>query len=195
MGERCLLPNHTGLYTHVKVTESGEPEALVEEELGAVIQESVSTVMTVVEVTDIVGQFEGRRIFLQGERTLDTHTVDIDAASRRVLQLDVTFVVPIGLDIGRTCAPGGVSVHVPVHTVVAQGSGGFVVTEIKARLDGQFVSPLFHVIQFGMEDILVKAQSRFTDRDGHQDVVPSDDIGHLSGFLHIVLACQLDMMP
>ena len=54
MYKRHFLPNHTRLYTHIQVTESGEPETLVEEELRTVVNEAFSSVMTVVHITYIV---------------------------------------------------------------------------------------------------------------------------------------------
>ena len=151
--------------------------------------------MPVVHVSGVVRQFECRRVFVYRERALDTHAVDIDAAAGGVLQFYHAFVVAVRTDGRGAEVPCRVGVHRPVHTLVAQRTGGFVVREIERRFDGELVPPFFHVLRFSVEDILRKRHHRRACRDGHKDMITAYDIRQLTRFFHIVLSCQLDMVP
>ena len=74
--------------------------------------------MTVIQVAYVVRELDGRRIFLDSKGCRLSQTVNHDAATRRVLKLQESFVVTVGTDIRLRQTPRGVGVHTPVLLVV-----------------------------------------------------------------------------
>ena len=150
--------------------------------------------MTVVQIADIMGQTQDRRIFLHTKRTGFAHTVEVRTNARRVLQLYHSFVVAVLTDIRETLRPCGVGVHGVLHSVVTERTRRFVIREIERRAEIEVVIPFFHILHLRAEDILVESHDGFAGRDRVEYMIPLDHVQGLTRLLYVVLGCPSQMV-
>ena len=145
--------------------------------------------MTVVQIADVMGQTQDRRIFLHTERTGFAHTVEVRTNARRVLQLYHSFVVAVLTDIRETLRPRGVGVHGVLHAVVMERTRRLVIREIEGRTEIEVVLPFFHVLHLRVEDILVESHDGFAGRDRVEYMIPINHVQGQTRLLYIVFGC------
>ena len=150
--------------------------------------------MTVVQIADIMGQTQDRRIFLHTKRTGFAHTVEVWTNARRVLQLYHSFVVAVLTDVRETLRPRGVGVHGVLHAVITERTRRFVIHEIERRAEIDVVIPFFHILHLRVEDILVESHNGFAGRDRVEYMIPLDHVQGLTRLLYVVLGCPSQMM-
>ena len=117
------------------MSETREPEPLLGSELGGVVEESLPTGISVVQVTDGVADTNDRCVLLQGERCLNAHSVDRKICAGRIAQLCAELIIVIRLD--ALCAADDTQCVVACYPVVGHSSGCFVVLVIEVELGSQ----------------------------------------------------------